>query len=227
MAHVLPSFLPGGQEIIFSVKDHSWGTQTRIESLKLGSGERKRLIEDAADARFSPTGHLVFVRASTLMAAPFDVKRLELSGPAVPVTEGIQQAKNATGSDANSGAGQFQFSRSGQLLYASGGIFPDPQMHLDWIDQSGKIQTVIAFDRKSIASVRISPDGHSVAYRTFCRKAEIWIYDLERGTSRLLTREGRAMHMSWTPDGTRITCAFSRGRGAEHLLVARRRQWRD
>jgi len=209
MAHVLPSFLPEGRAILFGVKNHSWGAQARVESLKFATGERKIVLEDAADARFSPTGHIVFIRASTLMAAPFNINKLELSGPAVPVAEGIMQALNAKSSFDNSGAGQYQFSNSGQLLYVQGGIFSDPQMHVDWIDQAGKIEAVSAFDRKPIASVRISPDGKSVVYRTYCRKAEIWVYDLNRGTSRLLTREGRAMHMGWTPDGKRITCAFS------------------
>jgi serine/threonine-protein kinase len=209
-SHVLPCFLPGGRGILFSVKEHSWGTQSRIESLWLDSGERKVLVEDAADPRLTPSGYFIFVRASTLMAAPFDAEKVKLLGPAVTVAEGILQAKNAASSSDNSGAGQFQFSSSGQLLYASGGIFPDPETHTAWLDQAGKVKPVAALDRKPIISVRLSPDGKSFVYRTFCKKAEIWVYDTGRGTSRILTQGGRAMFMSWTPDGGRITCAYSK-----------------
>jgi len=38
------------------------------------SGECKVLVEDAADARYLPTGHLAFVRRGVLMAAPFDME---------------------------------------------------------------------------------------------------------------------------------------------------------
>ena len=41
----------------------------------LDTGEEKVLIENGADARYASSGHLVFLRAGTLMAAPFDLAR--------------------------------------------------------------------------------------------------------------------------------------------------------
>lgn len=48
----------------------------------LATGERKVLLQHAADARYVPSGHLVFLRRGLLMAVPFDVTRADGSaGP--------------------------------------------------------------------------------------------------------------------------------------------------
>jgi hypothetical protein len=39
--------------------------------------------------RYVPTGHLILNRGTTLLAAPFDPTRLELTGPVVPVVERV------------------------------------------------------------------------------------------------------------------------------------------
>ena len=41
------------------------------------------------DARYLPSGHLVFGRGGSLFAAPFDLERLELTGEAVRVMERV------------------------------------------------------------------------------------------------------------------------------------------
>ena len=48
--------------------------------MKLETGERKVLIQGGSDARYVPTGHIVYVRAGALMAAPFDLDRQEVTG---------------------------------------------------------------------------------------------------------------------------------------------------
>ena len=64
--------------------------QTRVVSLE--SGEQKALIDGGADARYVPTGHLVFARQRQLMAVPFDAESLEITGPEVPVLDGVHQS---------------------------------------------------------------------------------------------------------------------------------------
>jgi hypothetical protein len=62
-----------------------------LVALSLETGRRQLLIGDAAVHihKYAPTGHLVYLDAETLMAAPFDAVRLELTGPAMPVQEGV------------------------------------------------------------------------------------------------------------------------------------------
>ena len=53
---------------------------------------RKTLVKGGTYGRFVPPGFLVYARENTLFAARFDPKRVELTGPAVPVLEGVAGA---------------------------------------------------------------------------------------------------------------------------------------
>jgi len=55
--------------------------------LELATGQRKLLLRDAADARYVPTGHLVFMRRGVLWAVPFDAEGLEVRGAEVPLLD--------------------------------------------------------------------------------------------------------------------------------------------
>lgn len=58
----------------------------------LDSGERKTLIEGGSDARYVPTGHIVYALSGTLLAVPFDVRRLQVTGGPTPVVEGVRRS---------------------------------------------------------------------------------------------------------------------------------------
>ncbi len=79
--------LPGGEALL--VTRHDKNGNFGIEVLTLATRERKRLLENAFSARFAPTGHLVYGRGNSIFAAPFDVRRLEISGPSVLVVENV------------------------------------------------------------------------------------------------------------------------------------------
>jgi serine/threonine-protein kinase len=82
---LLSDVLPGGKAILFSVwvGGQSWD-ELSIVVYSLETGERSVLIEGGTNARYVPTGHLVYVRSATLMAVPFDLARLEVTGPPSP-----------------------------------------------------------------------------------------------------------------------------------------------
>ncbi len=61
----------------------------------VATGERKILLQDAADARYVPSGHLVFLRRGVLLAVRFDAKRVEVSGEEVPLLDHVAQALTA------------------------------------------------------------------------------------------------------------------------------------
>ena len=78
-----PHMLPGGKAAIVShVAD--------VGVLSLDTGEYRMLIENAGDGRYAPSGHLIFVRAGALLAAPFDLERLAVSGPAAVILEDVR-----------------------------------------------------------------------------------------------------------------------------------------
>ncbi len=86
-----PQVLPGGQHVLFTLA--TGGSADRWEKAaivvqSLTSGERKTLIEGGTDARFVPTGHLVYAVGGTLLAVRFDPRRLVAGAPAA-VAEGV------------------------------------------------------------------------------------------------------------------------------------------
>jgi serine/threonine protein kinase/WD40 repeat protein len=209
-SHRLPFVLPGGKALLFTAMPFSWGVSAWIEVLNLKSGVRRVLIEDGADARYAPTGHIIFVRRGKLMAVPFDLDRLRLTGPPVPVVETLLQALNAGYNFLNSGSGQYCFSTSGALLYAPGGIFPNPENELFWVDRRGNVKSSTTFGKRPATTPRISPDGKRIAYATGGTDRNIWVYDIGRGTTTQVTSEGQALFPNWTPDGKHLAFSWSK-----------------
>jgi len=213
--HRLPHTLPGGKALVFTSMPSQFGVEARIELLSLETGKRKVLIEDGADARYVPTGHLVFVRRGTLMAVPFSLDRLEIAGSAVTVKTGIMQAFNESMVGINSGAGQYSVSESGALIFVSGGIFPEPVADLYWVDRNGRAEKWTAFGTRPVLGIRLSPDGRQLAFSTGGLNRGVWIYDIQRNTVNRLTSDGQPGRPLWTPDGKRVAFAWSKTSLAE------------
>jgi Tol biopolymer transport system component len=57
---------------------------------------------------------------------------------------------------------------------------------------------------------RLSPDGQKVAVTVQDPRSDIWVYDLQRGSSTRLTFDGDNERSVWRPDGQRIAIASSR-----------------
>ena len=90
------------------------GDSTRTCFRIRGDGERtsfrKGLGHAGNAAHYAPSGHLVYAEAGSLLAVPFDLARLELTGAPVPVVEDVKMTLN--GDNAH-----FSFSRNGTLVY--------------------------------------------------------------------------------------------------------------
>ena len=94
---------------------------TEIVVQSLATGERTVLVHGGADGRYLRSGHLLYLRRGTLMAVPFDLERLDVTGGAVALIADVMQAANTPIEASDSGAGQFSVSESGSLLYVPGG----------------------------------------------------------------------------------------------------------
>jgi serine/threonine-protein kinase len=207
-SHRLPSWLPNGKAVLFTVMRHYFDSQPRLALLRLDTREWRVLLPDAADAKYVSTGHLVFLRQGTLMAVRFDPARLEVIGQPSPLVENVMQTFS-TGGGYNTGAGQFTVSDSGALIYAPGGILPDMQNSLVWVDQRGIEQPVTPLQFPFFAP-RLSPDGQRITYVTAGREWQIYVYDLNTSTNSRLTSEGWACYPIWTPDGKRIVLSWQK-----------------
>ena len=81
--HGHPFFLPDGRHFLYAAAgDPTSGVYVG----SLDSPDRTRLLDSFANAQYA-SGFLVFPRAGTLMAQPFDATRLALSGEAMAVAE--------------------------------------------------------------------------------------------------------------------------------------------
>ena len=76
---------------------------------------------------YSPSGHLVFLQSSSLMAAPFDLDRLTIGTP-VELADDLVTSRG--------GYGEYSFSAGGTLLYLSG--VSDFERFLVRVDRAGK-----------------------------------------------------------------------------------------
>ena len=88
-AAVLPTPLPGARGVLFSLCSNVCA-QSELWVLDLKSGDARMLVPEAKQGWYLPTGHLAYVRSDgSVLAAPFDLKRLELRGTAVPILDNV------------------------------------------------------------------------------------------------------------------------------------------
>lgn len=195
--HRWPSFLPDGTALLFSYGTTSgnWDNQ-QVAAQSVETGERRNLVKQGMSPVFTASGHLVYSQRGSLMAAPFDPRRLAVRGPAVPVVEGVLQAAT--------GASQFGVSASGSLAYVAGG-FQSAQLGLVWVTRSG-VEQPVAAPARGYSYPRLSPDGRRLAVGVADAETQLWLYELSRETLTRLTLEGSLSALpAWTPDGKRIT----------------------
>ena len=204
LIHGNPDVLPGAGVVLFGTRLSS-GT-TKIVAHSLAMGKQKDLIEGAAP-QYVPTGHLVFLRQSSLWAAPFDVNRLEVAGQAVRLVEGVLD-RPAIG-------------RNGTLAYLSGVL---PRSKLVWVDRRGG-EEALAIEPADFAEVAISPDGQRIAVSRglgsdSTADVDVWVIDLVRQNLTKLTADpGINAWPLWTPDGSAIVYSSTRqSQGGRNLF---------
>jgi serine/threonine-protein kinase len=223
-----PEFLPSGKAVLFT--SSAAGTATADEKsigiLTLETGERKILIQGGSYGRYLSTGHLVFLRSGTLLAAPFDLDRLELTGPPVPVIEGVRESVT--------GVGAFSCSRSGTCAYAAGGMVGARRV-VALVDRSGAAQS-LPLPPRSYSHPRFSPAGDKMSFWIEQAACDVMVYDLARNALARVTDNGDNHFPIWSPDGKRITYISSKrpnpgyeiywkpadGSGTEEMLTAER-----
>jgi Tol biopolymer transport system component len=210
--HTEPSFLPDGRHF---VSTHSSADKEK-SGVYLGSVDAKPeqqsskfLVASNWGPGYAPsadpsTGYLLFMREGTLMAQPFDNRRLELKGQATPVAEQVGDNNNG------GGHGAFSASANDVLVYWRGSATPDRQ--LTWYGRQGKVLGT-AGEPGDYRELALSPDGTRVALMKRSGQAsDLWLLDLSRDTSTRFTfglATGIDSHPVWSPDGSRII--FSSG----------------
>jgi serine/threonine-protein kinase len=208
--HRWPEVLPGNHAVLFTCDTQAsteYYDDARIEAVRVSDGVRRVLVEGSSQARYAPSGHLVFARGGSLYAVRFDADSLEVNGSPVEVAQGVTTF-------VGSGAVQFALAQSGASLWAPGAAVAGYQTV--WVDREG-IESPAPIPPAPYYELALSPDGRKVALvGGQGGVSDLWVADLERGALTRLTFGGVVTNPLWTPDGTRVAYGtFTRNSGED------------
>jgi eukaryotic-like serine/threonine-protein kinase len=195
--HVNPSALPNGRGVLFTIVRVGGLPQYDVGVLDARTGKHTALVRGAV-GRYAASGHLVYVTGDGLMmAAPFDVDRLRITGDAYPI------AQNVTVGVLSSG--DVVMSAAGTLLYAAGRSSRG-ELEMVWVARNGRATPVdSSFTSSFMGRMRLSPDGKQAAISGPGSTGRwVWVKHLDRGPAAHLPASTELTPQAWSPDGKRL-----------------------
>jgi eukaryotic-like serine/threonine-protein kinase len=206
-SYLWPRLLPGGTDMLFVINPDNIASfdEGRIAVETFGTKESRQILEAQGSFPFyAPSGHLVFFGGGSIRVAPFDLRQKRVTGPAVPLVEGVSVTPHT-------GAAQAAISESGTLVYAPVGdqVW---RSSLVSVDLSGRAQPLTDVLPHYLGELSVSPDGQRVALRSAKANDDIHVFDIPRASLTRFTYEGGdEQNPVWTPDGKRLAYASQRG----------------
>jgi serine/threonine-protein kinase len=171
------------------------GRIATVIALSTRTGEIRRLNGKGVGVRLLPDKHHILLGKDNglVTIVAFDPKRLELSGPEVPVLDGIQATVI--------GLPTLDLSSSGVLAFLTG---QENDRTVVEVDRSGRVTPLIT-EPAEYKDPRWSPDGTRIAVEIAQgMQGDLWIRDTRAGTQTRLTNGSENFYPLWTPDGRRI-----------------------
>jgi Tol biopolymer transport system component len=206
--HMWPQFLPDNRHFLYLARS----TQAENDGIAhlgaLDSSVPIRLFATDSHAVYAAPGYLLYMRADTLVAQPFDANGFRVTGEPVSVAQQVDY-------NAKSRRGAFSVSQTGVLAYRQIG----EMKRLVWVDRGGRTLESIAApgyylnpalspDEKRIAVARLDPETGAQS---------IWLIESARGiASRFTFDRSKDDWPIWSRDGSRIV--FERFRGGNSSL---------
>jgi Tol biopolymer transport system component len=201
ISRLWPSCLPDGRHFLY-LSLAAEGKPAEIRVASLDGGPSSRVATADSMALYAPaSGHLLFVRGSTLVAQRFDPRTFGLFGDPAPVGEGVGVTQF--------GQGSFSTSVTGVLVHWSGA---SSDFRLIWRSRSGgdiEVSPSPGFYR----GFDLSPDDkYALVHIHEARSAggNLWLLDLARKVPSRFTEQPRHdIAPVWSPDGTRAVFSSS------------------
>ncbi len=200
-----PQILPGGKAVLFDIRS-SEGSQIAVLSLE--TGEHQIISERGSKPHYVETGHLVYAQGRIVMAVPFDLERLEVTGDPVPVIQRLR-----------SGGRDYAVSDEGTLVYIPARVLSEGDT-LVWVDREGReSEPLLEKPLEYLRYVHLSPDGQRLTLTTGPdTQGDLWVHDLTGRPPYPLAFEGHNLHGVWSPDGERVAFATTRS-GSWNLVL--------
>jgi Tol biopolymer transport system component len=210
-SQIEPQFLPDGRHFLYrSVAGTEDAEKAALYVGSLGSKEIKLLSAADSNATSVLPGFLLFGRQETLLAQPFDVQKLRLTGEPIPVaTEHVARWPSPAA------VSLFSASQNGVLVHLN---TTSPNIQLAWYKRDGARLGPIGEPGPN-EGMRISPDETQLVLdRTDPQTGQndVWTLQLSSGIfTRVTFGPGNNIGPEWSPDGHEL--AFSSDRRVSGL----------
>ncbi|MEP6729191.1 MAG: hypothetical protein ABJE10_01070 [bacterium] len=187
-----PQILPGGSHVMYSATRGLEADRGTIEVLSLKDGTRKVVARGGTFARYLTAGFLSYINQGTLYVVPFDLGRMETSGQATPVLDGIAYS-------ATFGYAQLDVSTRGTVVYRK--TIGDGRVVAVWLDSSGTSQPLLDTPGRYVAP-RLSADGSHFSMTVVSAGIQgVEFYGMAHGSATHLPASASDHGMAlWTPD---------------------------
>jgi Tol biopolymer transport system component len=181
--------LPGSKQVLV----HACPVNCARNSLyvvDIAAKKDRLLLADARSPAYLPSGHLLYSQINgTLMAAPFDAAKAEITGPAIPVLEHV--------------GSQVVISSNGTLVYREGEF--GVASRLVWVDRTGRATPFDTLGLSQITSARATPDGRRVILSSVNNTSQdLWLRDASGVQTRFTTDSGAHFRPIFSPDSRTV-----------------------
>ncbi len=194
-----PHLLPNGRAVVFGT---GGGAQlSRILIFEIETGEVRELVPAGNQPRYVSTGHLIYGHGDgALMAVPFDVETLQVTGAPVTLLPSLAVF--------GGGSSQFAVSQTGTLVYRTGGGAAGESVTPVWVERDGTAREIDPAWRTqgtpNFSSLVLSPneDRLAISLPGSATTYDLWVKQLPTGPLSRLTFEGTVNHRAtWSPNG--------------------------
>jgi len=204
-SHVSPFVMAGQPWVLYNV--WSGGDETDIHATALDDGREHVVTTNASSPRVAATplgDYLLFERASTIFAAPFDRKNARITGSESAIVEGVIN-------DITRFAAYFDVSSDGTLVYVPGTGFAE-ESRLAYVNPDGGT-TPLNDDRMSFCEPVFSASAKKMAVLVKGKVYRSLVYDLERQTREFIVTGGDTLSLAISPDGQKLSSTVNRDGG--------------
>ena len=186
--------LPGARGALFTACQSACVTSS-LRVFDLAARTQKELVPGGLSGMYLPTGHLLYLRGDGVgLVAPFDLARLEVTGPGVPVLDSVSAR-----------VGSMAISASGTLAYLrsdgeAGGA------EVVRVTRTGAVSVLDSTWPASAVSLAVSADGRrlAVSLGAGAGNASIWVRPTGRGQPARISFGGLDRRPAWSPDGRMV-----------------------